>query len=139
VWGLIVERPVVGWGWISYWAPWVEPFNDLAERKGVLYLQAHNAWLDVWMQVGIIGLILFCVVALMALWRSWFLAVDRPRWDLDNHRPFTAHALMPLLLLVALLAQSIAESRMLVEGGFALFVAVIVAVKMPARGLGERR
>jgi hypothetical protein len=40
---------------------------------------------------------------------------------------------------VALLAQSIAESRMLVEGGFALFVAVIVAVKMPARGLGERR
>ena len=27
----------------------------------------------------------------------------------------------------------------LVEGGFALFVAVIVAVKMPARGLGERR
>ena len=139
VWGLIVERPVVGWGWISYWAPWVEPFNDLAERKGVLYLQAHNAWLDVWMQVGIIGLILFCVVALMALWRSWFLAVDRPRWDLNNHRPFTAHALMPLLLLIALLAQSIAESRMLVEGGFALFVAVIVAVKMPARGLGERR
>jgi O-antigen ligase len=139
VWGLIVERPVVGWGWISYWAPWVEPFDHLAERKGVLYLQAHNAWLDVWMQVGIIGLILFSLVALMALWRSWFLAVDRPRWDLDDHRPFTAHALMPLLLLVALLAQSIAESRILVEGGLALFIAVIVAVKMPARGLGERR
>lgn len=139
VWGLIVERPVVGWGWISYWAPWVEPFDHLAQRNGVLYLQAHNAWLDVWMQVGIIGLILFGVAAFMGLWRSWFLAVDRPRWDLDEHRPFTAHALMPLLLIVAVLAQSVAESRMLVEGGLALFVAVIVAVKMPARGLGERR
>ena len=139
VWGLIVQRPVVGWGWISYWAPWVDPFNHLAERKGVLYLQAHNAWLDLWMQVGIIGAVLFAIAALMGLWRSWFLAVDRPRWDLESPRPFTAHALMPLLLAAALLAQSVAESRILIEGGFALFVAILCAVKMPARGLGERR
>jgi hypothetical protein len=46
---------------------------------------------------------------------------------------------MPLLILVALIVQSLAESRILVEGGFALFVAVIVAMKMPARGFDERR
>ena len=139
VWEMITQRPVVGWGWVSYWAPWVDPFDHLVVIKGVRYLQAHNAWLDVWMQIGIIGLILFAAVCVAALWRAWFLAVDRPRWDLDSHRPFTAHALMPLLLLVALLVQSIAESRILVEGGFLLLVAIVVAVKMPARGLGERR
>jgi hypothetical protein len=46
---------------------------------------------------------------------------------------------MPLLLLTALTVQSIAESRILVEGGLALFVVVIMALKMPARGFGERR
>jgi hypothetical protein len=89
-------------------------------------------------QVGIIGLVVLIVVVFMGLWRAWFLAVDRPRWDLDDRRPFTAHALMPLLLLVALLAQGVTESRLL-EGSLALFAAVIIAVKMPARGLGERR
>jgi len=91
-----------------------------------------------WPQVGIIGLVVLIVVVFMGLWRAWFLAVDRPRWDLDDRRPFTAHALMPLLLLVALLAQGVTESRLL-EGSLALFAAVIIAVKMPARGLGERR
>jgi len=91
-----------------------------------------------WPQVGIIGLVVLIVVVFMGLWRAWFLAVDRPRWDLDDRRPFTAHALMPLLLLVALLAQGVTESRLL-DGSLALFAAVIIAVKMPARGLGERR
>jgi len=139
VWGLIVERPIFGWGWISYWAPWVEPFSDLAVFEGVVYLQAHNAWLDVWMQVGIVGLVLFAGLAFMGLWRSWFVAVDRPRWDLNDRRPYSAHSLMPLLILVALIVQSLAESRILVESGLALFVAVIVAMKMPARGFDERR
>src|SRR5690606_10312602 len=26
---LAAERPVAGWGWVSYWTPWAEPFNDL--------------------------------------------------------------------------------------------------------------
>ena len=72
--GLASERPIFGWGWVSYWAPWVEPFKDLAVRKGVTYLQAHNAWLDVWLQVGIVGLILFAALVMSTLWRSWFLA-----------------------------------------------------------------
>ncbi len=139
VWGLIVERPIFGWGWISYWAPWVDPFSHLAVFEDVLYLQAHNAWLDVWMQVGIVGLVLFAGLVFMGLWRAWFVAVDRPQWDLNDNRPYSAHSLMPLLLLVALTVQSFAESRILVEGGLALFVAVITALKMPARGFGERR
>ena len=98
-----------------------------------------NLWNDVWLPVGIIGAVLLALAALMGLWRAWFLAVDRPRWDLESSRPFTAHALMPLLLIVALLAQSVWETRIVVDGGFALLVAILCAVKMPARGVGERR
>jgi exopolysaccharide production protein ExoQ len=130
--GLAQERPVVGWGWVSYWAPWVSPFHDLAERNGVVYLQAHNAWLDVWMQLGIIGLVVFALLIVSTLWRSWFTAVDRPRVDVADRLPYTATALLPLLLLAALLAQSLAESRILIEAGWTLLVVLSVKTKQAA-------
>ncbi|ANP71608.1 O-antigen ligase family protein [Cryobacterium arcticum] len=141
--GLAGERPVVGWGWVSYWAPWVEPFNGLAVRKGVQYLQAHNAWLDVWLQLGILGLIVFAALTLSTLWRAWFLAVDRPRLGVADTEPFSVVSLLPLLLTVALLAQSLAESRILVESGWVLLVILAVTTKRPGAdaellGVGRR-
>jgi exopolysaccharide production protein ExoQ len=126
---LAVQRPAFGWGWISYWAPWVEPFKSLAIRKGVTYLQAHNAWLDVWLQLGIVGLVLFIILVTSTLGRSWFAAVDRPRTGLADTTPYTASTLLPLLLLAALIAQSAAESRMLSEAGWALLVLFAIKTK----------
>lgn len=130
--GLAQQRPVFGWGWVSYWAPWTEPFSDLAKRNGVVYLQAHNAWLDVWMQLGIVGLALVVLLAVSTLWRSWFRAVDRPRTSVRDDQAHTALTLLPLLLFAALLAQSFAESRMLIEGGWALLVVLAVKTKQTA-------
>ena len=127
--GLAVERPWFGWGWVGYWVPWVEPFDGLAVRNGVTYLQAHNAWLDVWMQVGIVGLVAFAAIVIGALWRSWFLAVDRPMDETGRPLPHSAAAFVPLLLLVALIGQSLAESRILVEGGWVLLIAIAWSTK----------
>jgi exopolysaccharide production protein ExoQ len=133
IWRSVIElasqRPAFGWGWVSYWAPWAEPFRGLAVRKGVVYLQAHDAWLDVWLQLGIVGLIVFAALVFSTLWRSWFLAVDRPRRGLADTEPYAASALLPLLLLAALLAQSLAESRMLIEWGWALLVLLAIVTK----------
>jgi Lipid A core - O-antigen ligase and related enzymes len=128
--GLASQRPAFGWGWVSYWAPWVEPFKNLAERSGVVYLQAHDAWLDVWLQLGILGVIVFAALVLTTLGRAWFAAVDRPRAGLRAEAPFTALSLLPLLVMAALVAQSLAESRMLVEGGWALLVLFSIKTKV---------
>ncbi|MGN6743620.1 MAG: O-antigen ligase family protein [Amnibacterium sp.] len=114
---LVGERPVLGWGWISYWAPWVAPFNRLVVRGGVQYLQAHNAYLDIAFQLGIPGLLAFVVVVGSLVYRSVLLAIAR--------RPL---ALLPLLLTTALLTQALAESRLLIEGNWALLVMLSVAV-----------
>ena len=127
--GLALERPLFGWGWVSYWVPWVEPFNDLAVRKGVTYLQAHNAWLDVWLQLGIVGLVLFAALVFSTVWRAWFLAVDRPRLGIEDSEPFAVSALLPLLLLAALIAQSVAESRLLIESGWVILIVLAVVTK----------
>ncbi len=120
IWQIVVatagERPVAGWGWVSYWAPWVEPFDDLVVIKGVTYLQAHNAWLDVYLQLGILGLVVVGLLALTTIARTWSFALDGPR----------DAALVPLALLVAILMQGLAESRLLIEIGWALLVLVAV-------------
>ncbi len=129
VWRLIEQRPVVGWGFSSPWAPWEPLFTDLVIRRGVRQLQAHNAWLDVWFQLGVVGLVLFAAVVLSMLTRTWFLAVDRPRVDLDAHRPYTALSLAPVLIAVSLVVQSVAESRVLIESGWVLLVLLVVKTK----------
>lgn len=116
---LAVQRPFAGWGWVSYWTPWAEPFQGYIVRNGVVQLHAHNAWLDVWLQLGILGLVVFGALVLVALVRSWMLAVRRDQRNVA--------LLLPLLLMVALLVQSLAESRLLVEYG--LFLLVVVAVR----------
>ena len=124
--GLVKDRPILGWGWIGYWAPWVEPYNKLVIRDGVQYLQAHNAYLDIQMQLGVPGLLLLVAVVGSAVYRAIRLALtDRPI------------AVLPLLLLAALLTQGMAESRLLIEGNWALLVALSVALPLPSRSIPE--
>ena len=130
---LAQQRPIFGWGWLSPWVPWLEPFNNLAVHNGVHYLQAHNTWLDVWLQVGYIGVIALAFAMIGLLWRSWFIAVDRPRWDLVEERPYSANSLVPVLITAALLTQSFAESQLIVQSGWALVVALSLTVMVPTR------
>ncbi|WP_213814331.1 O-antigen ligase [Glaciihabitans sp. dw_435] len=130
---LAQERPIFGWGWISYWVPWLAPFDNLVVKGGVRQLHAHNAWIDVWFQLGIIGLIVFGLLVLTTLVRSWSLAVDRPQFAVNQPGRYTAISLLPLLLMVALIMQSLAESRLLVEYGLLLLTVCAVSTKLPTR------
>jgi len=120
------QRPGFGWGWISYWVPWAYPFTDkkllYVEAGGVQVLHAHDAWLDVLFQLGVVGLVVFAALIVSTVWRSWQLAVDRSFTGPTDRGTHSWLSLLPLLVLVAQLIQSIAESRILVEGGWLLLV-----------------
>lgn len=126
VWQLASERPVLGWGWVSYWAPWVEPFNDLVIIDGVTYLQAHNAFIDVWFQVGVLGLAAFIALIVVTALRCVSWSIDPPLGDAPSSN---AARTLPTLLMVMLLVQSLAESRILVEAGLLLVVYLSTASK----------
>ncbi len=125
--GLAEQRPWFGWGWVSYWAPWAEPFKSLDEKAGLPVMSAHNAWLDVWLQLGIVGLLAFAPLVVLTVWRVWFRAVDPPRRGFGPPLPYATSALWPFLVMVALLVQSLTESRLLIEGNWVLLV--LLAVK----------
>lgn len=137
IWNKVIslaqERPAFGWGWVSYWVPWADPFDHLVYRSGVRQLQAHNTWVDVGFQLGIVGLILFIALVGAAFVKTWQHAVDRPQTAPAAPLPHTALTLLPLLMLVALIVQSFAESRLITEYGFALLL--IIAVKAKRREL----
>lgn len=130
--GLALERPFAGWGWTGYWAPWVEPFDGLAVYGGVTYLQAHNAWLDVWLQLGVLGLAVFAVLAATTTWRVWTNGLRAGRG------PELAGAAAAVAIVAALLTQSLAESRLLTESGWLLFatIAIVAARRSSASPVG---
>lgn len=126
--GLAVQRPAFGWGWLGYWPPWVKPLNDLNIRYGVVQLHAHDAWLDLWMQVGIVGLVIFALLVLATTIRSVLAAVN-PVWRGDRFE-FRAVTLLPLLVMTMLLVQSITESRFLVEEGLLMLCLLAIKLKL---------
>ena len=114
---LVLQRPVLGWGFVGWWVPWTPPFENLVVRAGVTYLQAHNAFFDVELQLGVVGLAALALLVGSVAFRALRLAAVRA--------PLT---LLPLLLLAALLTQALAESRLLIEGNWALLAMMSVAL-----------
>jgi O-antigen ligase len=119
--GLIAERPIQGWGWISHWMPGVKPFEGLVVINKVPYYQAHNAYLDMWLQLGAIGLLLLLILVAMTFVKLWRLGV----------RHTNPLYLWPMLVFFGLLAQNLTESRMLLEIGWVLLVLMAVKANDP--------
>jgi O-antigen ligase len=113
---LISEKPMLGWGWTGYWIPGVEPWEGLVVINSVPMYQAHNAYLDVWLQLGLIGLALFVLTLTQGFIRAWRVAV----------RHTSPLYLYPLFILLAVLGQSLTESRLLIEISWILLVVVLV-------------
>ena len=119
--GLIAERPIQGWGWILHWMPGVKPFEGLVVINKVPYYQAHNAYLDMWLQLGGIGLLLLLILVAMTFVKLWRLGV----------RHTNPLYLWPMLVFFGLLAQNLTESRMLLEIGWVLLVLMAVKANDP--------
>ncbi|WP_300269080.1 O-antigen ligase family protein, partial [Microbacterium sp.] len=114
IWSKVLERaathPIFGNGFSSPWIPSDPAFDGWIVDHHITVFHAHNMWLDVLMQLGVVGLVLMACAYLSLLWRAWFFAADRPRWDLRADRPYSPLTLLPLLFTVILLVQGLAES-----------------------------
>jgi exopolysaccharide production protein ExoQ len=105
-----------GYGWIGYWRTSLPPYSAISGYP-VNHQSALNAYVDVWMQLGLVGLCAFVAFAGLAFVRSWLLASSKR----------SIVYLWPALVLLVLLLVSTAESSILVEFGW--FTLVICALK----------
>lgn len=142
VWERAVEHPWHGWGFSTPWVPTEPHFDGWIVDHGETVMQAHNMWLDVFLQLGAIGVALIALTMLAFVWRSWFFAVDRPRWDLVATRPYSPITLVPTLTGAILLVQGLAESAPLLGWGWLFLVMLAFKIKqapLVGRGASEQR
>ncbi|MGC5222252.1 O-antigen ligase family protein [Micromonospora sp. DT81.3] len=141
IWSIVLEKawqhPVHGWGFATPWVPWEPAFDGWIIDHDITVLQAHNMWVDVFFQLGAVGFVVLVLAYLAFIWRSWFFAVDRPRWDLQADRPYTAVTLLPSLLGAVLLVQGFSESGPLMLWGWGFLVMFAFKIKsVPFVGIG---
>lgn len=114
-----------GWGWTGGWVTDAIPYRLIDAALGRENPSALNAYLDVYLQLGFIGLILFVLLGGLALVRTWMIAANRRS---------VVHV-WAALIVVTLLASGAAESSLLTSGGWLLLV---VCAVLGAGGLSWR-
>ena len=131
------QRPFAGWGFSTPWIP-TEPLIDgwIVDHDQTV-VQAHSMWLDAYLQLGVVGVALLALVFFAYVWRSWFFAVDRPRWDLRDDRPHSPLTLLPTLIGALLVVQGLTESGPLLLWGWMFVVLFGAKIKQtPIVGVG---
>lgn len=116
---LAMERPE-GWGWVSQWPVWREPYSGIAAFGGHPVTHAHNAYLDVWFQLGVLGAGIFLVLATRLASRAWRCVERTHPGDIDT--------LVWMLLGATLLVTALTESRLLIEGYWWLFIVAFITL-----------
>ena len=108
----IADQPLLGHGFVGWWPDW-DSWFAIQAIDGLEMRQAHNLWLDLAMQTGIIGATLFAITLGAIVWTFGRLFIESPR----------SVATVPFLITIALSVQSLTESRFVHEWGFVLLVA----------------
>jgi exopolysaccharide production protein ExoQ len=109
-------NPIEGYGWAGYWRRDLLPFS-LIDIFSPPHASALSAYLDVWLQLGVVGFLALIAVLALTFVRSWRLASNR------RSIIFVWPAIVVLILIVV----STAESFALVEFGW--FTLVVCAVR----------
>ncbi len=63
----ILERPILGWGFNT--SPGIAKNEDSSAFGGHLPLHPHNAVLQIWLELGLIGVLLFISLLVAVAWR----------------------------------------------------------------------
>ena len=134
IWAAVLERakqhPFFGNGFSSPWVPWDPAFDGWIVDHNITVFEAHNMWLDVFLQLGALGVIMLALVYGTAVWRAWFFAVDAPRLGAGAPSPYSPLSLVPLLILWALLTQGLTESNPMMLWGWMLAVLFIAKLRL---------
>jgi len=116
LWSLGEIHRLEGWGWIGPWDASLAPFTAFGNFGARVPDSAHNAYLDVWFQLGLVGFLIFIGLLGLAFMRSWLLA---------SRRRSVVFA-WPALILLVLVVSAFAESSLLIEFGWLTFVVCCV-------------
>lgn len=122
IWNQVIERALQrpeGWGWVGYWPVWEEPYRDIFKDRGYAAQHAHNAFLDIWLQGGVLSVVVIILVFIFIMGNLW-------RVVSYGSKTKTWNSVILLSLTSALFIQSLTESRLLIEGNWFLLCVILL-------------
>ncbi|MFY9936531.1 MAG: O-antigen ligase [Silvibacterium sp.] len=124
VWRFIMERPVLGWGYAAFWRGIEgESFKVVAAVRFIVF-HAHNGFLEIWLELGFLGLALFALSYVRAWRKLWPVLrsgdIDRGIW------------MVFVLVLIAL--YDLDENTLLIYNGlfWVVYVATLANIELLA-------
>lgn len=131
VWQMIRARFWLGYGYGGFWLGFEGPSGPVWLATGWEPPSAHDGFLDLMLDLGVVGLLILVPVLIAALRQGYALAV----------RGRTLDAAFPLLFLVFLLISNITESYLVAYNSLSwvLFVAITIQLSIWWREEGSPR
>lgn len=124
VWAAILKHPWLGYGFSAFWQGMKgESYNVILALRFVLF-HAHNGFLEIWLELGAVGLLLFTLGHLRAWRRLWPLLLKR-------HMPECAWMFFVLALIFL---YDLDENTLLTFNGafWVLYVAAVADIEILA-------
>jgi O-antigen ligase len=122
---MIQQRPLLGYGYSAFWRGWEGPSASLLNVGDWAVPNSHNGILDLWLDLGLVGVIAFMLGLLM----NFVRAVRQMRLAK------TAEALWPLTLLTFIVLINLVESAILKQNNIYWILYVVTVFTRPAQRL----
>ncbi len=120
---MIGYKPFLGYGYGAFWSGPDTPSFYIWRATGWAPPNSHNGFLDLWLQVGLLGLLIYIF---------GFLAVTLPRAFYWLRSTKTSEGFWPLTYMTYMLVANISETTLMIQNDlfWVLYVAVAFSVQM---------
>lgn len=129
VWHMIRARFGFGYGYGGFWLGFQGPSAPVWRATGWNPPNAHSGYLDLMLDLGVVGLIIFVLVIVVALRYAFALA----------RRGKTLDAAFPLIFLIFFLVSNVTESYLVAYNSLSWVLFVAVTIHLHAWWQEERR
>jgi exopolysaccharide production protein ExoQ len=120
VWLAILQRPITGYGFSAFWQGMQGASWEIVVALGFVLFHAHNGFLEIWLELGMVGLAIFIV----SLFRGVYLV------GVLVQRGSFAAVVWPCSVLLLTILYDIEENTILSYNGLYWLLYVIALVQM---------
>jgi exopolysaccharide production protein ExoQ len=117
---MIKQQPWLGYGYNAFWTGWGGPATYVYNEVGFLVFYSHDGLLELWLQLGIVGVFIFFAILIVFFYKSiQYLKIEKGLIHM-----------FPLLYISFLVLGNITESDVLARNSiyWVLFVTLFMQI-----------
>lgn len=119
---MVWEKPLLGYGYSAFWAGPDTPSFYIWQATGWTPPHSHNGFLDIWVHLGLVGLLIFTFD---------FLAITLPRTIMWVRLSKTSDGFWPLCYMLCIFVANIGESSLMNQNDLFWVLYIAVAFSVP--------